>query len=82
MKMRFQPFEVTEIISLRRDSFSTFVFLVLESSKKMSLKIYPTKVLDCFSNMVDPFRAKQLHSFLIARSVCHLAVQIDRHNLH
>ena len=53
MRMGFYPFEVTEIISLRRDYFSIFLY-----SKKMSLKIDPTKVLDYFNNMVDPFRAR------------------------
>lgn len=56
-------------------------FLVLESSKKMSLKIVPAKVLDYLNKMVDPFRVRQLHSSSIARSMCHLAAKIDGHNL-
>ena len=82
MATGFYPFEVTEIISLRRDYFLCLYFLVLESSKIMPLKIDPTKVLDYFNNMVDPSTATQLHSFSIGRSICHLAVQTDGHSLH
>ena len=44
----------------------------------MSIKISPTKVLDYSNNIVYPEKAKQLYSFSIARSICHLAAQIDR----
>ena len=42
----------------------------------MSLKIYPTKILDYFNNEVSPDKTKQLHSLCLARSVCHLFFQI------
>ena len=43
----------------------------------MSIKINPTKVVDYFNNIVCSEKAKQLHSFSITRSICHLAVQIE-----
>ena len=48
----------------------------------MYVEIDPTKVLEHFNKMVDPHRVRQYHSFLIARSVCRLAVQIEGHSLN
>ena len=48
----------------------------------MSPPTDPIKVLAYFNNIVCPTKAKQLRLFSIARSTCHLAVQIDRHNLN
>lgn len=48
----------------------------------MSLRIDPTKILEYFDNVVDPIKANQLYSFYIARSICHVGVQIDGHNLN
>ena len=47
----------------------------------MSLRKNPVKKLDYFSNIVDHERATQLHYFSVERLICHLAVQIDGHNL-
>ena len=47
----------------------------------MALEINPAIVLEYFNNIVDPPKTKQLHSFSIARSICHLAVETDGHNL-
>ena len=49
---------------------------------KMSPPTDPIKVLAYFNNIVCPTKAKQLRLFSIARSTCHLAVQIARHNLN
>ena len=45
----------------------------------MSVKIDPREVLS-FNNIICPVRARQLYSFSNARSIYHLAVQINRHN--
>ena len=76
--MGHQPFEVTKIISIRRDYFSTYI----KKKMKMSLPTDSIKVLAYFNNIVCPTKVKQLRLFSIARSTCHLAVQIDRHNLN
>ena len=47
----------------------------------MSLKIKPTKIVDYSNSIGDSTKAKQLHSFYLARPFCHLAVLIDCHNL-
>ena len=80
VKMGYQPFEVKEIISLRRDYSSTYIFTSREQLKKMSLKKDPSKILDYFNNVVDPDKAKELHSLCLARSVCHLSFQINSHS--
>ena len=72
------PFEVTEIISINKNH--SCLYLLLESSKKMSVVVHPTNVFDYFNNIVDQDKAKQLHSFSIARSICHIAVQIIDHS--
>ena len=77
-------FEVTEIISIKRDYFSVFIFSSrkqYEKKSKVSLQINSTNILGYFNNIVYPAKTKQLHSFSIARSICHLSVQIDGHNL-
>ena len=43
----------------------------------MSAVVYPTKILKYFSNVVDPGKAQQLHSFCITRSICHVATLIN-----
>lgn len=78
--MGHQPFEVTKILSIRRDNFSTYI--KKKKKMKMSLPTDPIKVLAYFNNIVCPTKAKQLRLFPIARSTCHLAVQIDGHNLN
>ena len=47
----------------------------------MSLKINLSKILDYFNNVVDPDKAKKLHSLCLARSVCHLSFPINGHSL-
>ena len=44
-------------------------------------KVHPRKIFDYFNNIVDQDKAKKLHSFSIARSICHIAVQISSHRI-
>ena len=46
----------------------------------MSVHIDPREVLTYFNNIVCPWRAKQLQPVSIAKSVCHLVIQINGHN--
>ena len=46
----------------------------------MSVVVHPTKILNYFNNIIDQDKAQKLHSFSIARSICHIAVQIAGHS--
>ena len=45
-------------------------------------KVHPTKIFDYFNNMVNQDKVKKLHSFSIARSICHIAVQVSNHSVN
>ena len=62
------------------ETIFTPIFFPLASSKK-NIRIDPREVLTYFKNIVCPCTAKQLHSVSIAKSICHLAVQINGHNI-
>ena len=46
----------------------------------MTVRVDPREVLTYFNNIVYPWTVKQLHSVSIAKSIFHLAVQINGHN--
>ena len=37
-------------------------------------KVHPRKIFDYFNNIFDQDKAKKLHSFSIARSICHMSL--------
>ena len=45
----------------------------------MSAVVYPTKVFHYFNNIVDQDKVKQLHSFCIAGSICHVVALVIDH---
>ena len=46
----------------------------------MSVIVHPIKVFDYFYNIVDDDKTKNLRSFSIARSICHIGDEIDDHS--
>ena len=46
----------------------------------MSVVVHPTKIFNYFNNIVDQDKVQKPHSFFIARSICHIAVQIIGHS--
>ena len=45
----------------------------------MSVVVHPTKTFDYFNNIVDQDKARQLHSFCIARSIYHVYTLVSDH---
>ena len=94
--MHYNPPEVTKIISLNKNYSSPYIFtfrkqqpesfffnlfaIFLESSKKMSVIIDPTKTIEYFANIVDSVKAEQLHSLCIESSIRYLITLIPGHS--
>ena len=56
------------------------LYLLLESSKKMSAVVHPTKFFEYFDNLVDTGKAFQLYSVSVSRSIHHITEQIKGHS--
>ena len=56
------------------------LYLLLESSKKMSAVVHPTKFFEYFDNLIDTGKAFQPYSVSVARSIHHITKQIKGHS--
>ena len=77
-RLKYMPFEVTEIVSIKK-YMHVCIFLLLENSKKMEI-IPASKRIEYFNNLADQNKTEKLHSICITRSNRFLLENIRAHN--
>ena len=75
--------EFTHNVSCSEFNINYLIAKICEEAKTSDLFSYGWKSpLFYFNNLVNPWKAKQVESLSIARSVCYLSIEINGHNLH